>query len=121
MEHSPLKPEAIEWMLDRVSSRDLSPVDIARRSKTAEREKRYADVVAQWRALLETKPDDKVAKKAEAELGRLEKLGLQRLDEAEKKVEKEKETAKKLLGEIARQFAGLDCAVKAAGRLDELK
>lgn len=115
MEHSPILPEACAWVLDRLSSRDLRLTSVIARTKTAEREKRYVDAIAQWRAI-EAAGDDVAKQKAQKELLRLEDLGNNRLAEAEKKTG---DAAKKLLADIVKQFAGFECAKKAQEILDK--
>lgn len=111
MEHSPILPEACAWVLDRLSSRDLQLSSVVARTKTAEREKRYIDAIAQWRALEATEPV-----RAQKELLRLEDLGNKQLADAEKK---KGDAAKKAFAEIVKQFAGFECAKKAQERLEK--
>jgi pimeloyl-ACP methyl ester carboxylesterase len=116
MEHSPILPEAIAWVLDRVSARDLSLASVTARTKLAEREKRWIDAIAQWRALL---ADDAAKAKAEKELFRLEKLGEDRLADAEKMMASQRAAALQRLAEVAKQFAGFDCAKRAEALLKD--
>jgi predicted esterase len=118
MGHSPLKqPEATDWVLERFHSRDSDPAGVLARAKKALAAKRGADAIADYKGLLESKAEEKFKKEAQAGLDRLEKEGRKKLDDAGKKTDPK--AARKLYEEIARDYAGLECAAAAEEKLKE--
>jgi predicted esterase len=118
MEHSPLLPEAAEWVFAQILKRLNAPAEAMKRAKRASAEKRWGDAIAEYKAV---PADDKGSKSAAAELAKLEKAANDKLAEAQKKMEKgDKAGAKKLLEEVVK-YAGLEAAEKAAEALKELR
>jgi predicted esterase len=87
MEHSPLLPEAPEWIFAQLLKRLNAPVEVMKRGRRATAEKRFGDAVAEFKSLSEGKDDEKAAKAALAELAKLEKSANDKLADAQKKME----------------------------------
>jgi poly(3-hydroxybutyrate) depolymerase len=120
MEHSPIKPEAFDWIWERVASRLDAPAERVKRGRRAQQAKRWADAIAEFRGAA-AGADEKAAKAAQAELAKLEKAAGDRFAEAEKKAAAgDKAAARKLYEEVAR-YAGLECASKAKEALKALE
>lgn len=121
MEHSPLLPEATDWIFAQLLKRLNAPAEVMKRARRATAEKRFGDAVAEFKSLSESKDNEKASKAATAELAKLEKAANDKLADAQKKMEKgDKAGARKLLEEVAR-YLGLEAATKAAEALKELR
>ena len=121
MEHSPLLPEAQEWVYAQLLKRLNAPGEVMKRARKAAGEKRFGEAISSYQELASLKDDEKSAKTAAAELAKIEKAANDKLADAQKKLEKgDKAGAKKLFEEVAK-YAGLDAAAKASEALKELR
>lgn len=121
MEHSPLKPEAQQWIFDEIVKRLAAPAECAKRARKAATEKRYGDAIADWRRAADQKDDEKLAKAAAAELTKLEKAANDKLADGQKKLEKGDKAGAKKAFEEAAKYAGLDAATKAEEALKSMQ
>lgn len=120
MEHSPMLPQAMQWVYDQLLQRLKAPAEVTRRAKKAGMEKRFADSIAAWRELAGG-ADEKAKKAAETELAKLEKTANDKLAEAQKKAEKGDKNGAKKAYEEAAKYLGFESAEKAAEALKELR
>ncbi len=119
MEHSPIKPEAFDWVYEKLASRLDAPAECVRRAKKAQQSKRFADAIADFKAAA-AGADEKAAKAAKGDLEKIEKAANDKLAEAEKKLAAgDKPGAKKAYEEVSK-YAGLECATQAKEALKSL-
>jgi len=121
MEHSPLKPEAQQWIFDEILKRIDAPAECLKRARKAGAEKRFADAVAEYRKTADQKDDEKLAKSAATELARLEKTANDKLADGQRKLEKGDKAGARKSFEEAAKYAGLEAATKAEEALKSLR